>query len=99
MADGSGTIIHGRIVGGPEAGQMTLAHALAAGHVVSRCSAGCGHVESVDTSEWEASRPTREASLRVLARHLRCMCGCKEVRVEVWPVRPEPVQRRAYFWR
>lgn len=101
MADGiGGIVVHGRIVAGAEASAMTLDTALGAGHLVSKCAASCGHIESVDTSEWHASR-SRTDTLQVLARHLRCICGCREVRLEVWPMVPtnESGEHRTYFWR
>ncbi len=101
MADCSGeVIIHGRIVAGRQADELTLATALGAGHVVSHCPA-CGHRESADVTWWERSAVDRAASLGALCGRLRCVCGSKRVALEVWPVTPRAVEerRRVYHWR
>ena len=101
MADcGAEVIIHGRIVTGREAEKLTLATALAAGHVVSHCPT-CGHRERTDTSWWERSEPERAYRLGVLRNRLRCACGSKTVALEVWPVTVRAVegQPRIIHWR
>ena len=98
MADGN-IIVHGRVITGLEAGDMSLEAASGAGHIVTRCPR-CGHRESTDTAWWRRSKGDRESSLGVLSRRLRCMCGSKEVCLEVWPVtlgiEDHP---RTYQWR
>ncbi len=93
-------VVHGRIIAAREADGLSLEAALGAGHVVSRCPA-CGHRESADTSWWVGSALDRWASLGVLRRRLRCICGSRAVALEVWPVspHPRPEPRRMYPWR
>lgn len=42
----------------------------------------------------------RQFSLGVLGRRLRCLCGNRDVTLEVWPVAPvQEAPRRTYHWR
>lgn len=97
---GGEVIIHGRIVAGREADELTLAAALGAGYVVSHCPV-CGHRESTDLTWWERSAVDRRAPLGALSGRLRCACGSRRVALEVWPVTPRAMEerRRLYHWR
>jgi hypothetical protein len=99
MADGS-FIVHGRVITGLEANRMSLEDATGAGHVVTRCPR-CRHRESTDVSWWMRSKTERGHSLDVLSRRLRCLCGCKDVALEVWPVAPalNEATPRTFHWR
>ena len=76
---------------------MQLRDALAAGHVVAHCR--CGHAESIDTHWWQNSRADLEAHLGTLSRRVRCICGAKDVELQVWPLEPLGVRHRTYLWR
>ena len=99
MADGN-LIVHGRVIGGTEAGLMSLEQADSAGHVVSRCPR-CGHRESTDASYWRRSAGDRQASLGTLSKRLRCICGNRDVTLEVWPISPtlNEDRLRIFHWR
>jgi hypothetical protein len=99
MADGN-IIIHGRVIAGLEASGMSLEDADGAGHVVTRCP-HCDHRESTDTSWWRMSHWDRQASLGTLSRRLRCLCGHRDVTLEVWPVVPclDEETPRTFHWR
>jgi hypothetical protein len=98
MADGN-FLVHGRLIVGREAEQMSLEDASRAGHVVTRCPR-CAHRESTDVSWWTRSKSDRQMSLGILSRRLRCLCGNREVALEVWPVAPAHEDlRRTFHWR
>ena len=99
MADGS-LIVHGRVIGGVEAGSLSLEAAELAGHVVSRCPR-CGHRESADVAYWRRSSGDRSTSLGTLSKRLRCMCGNRDVALEVWPISPSlhEDRPRIVHWR
>ena len=99
MADGD-IIVHGRVIQTAEASRLSLVDAEGAGHVVARCP-HCGHRESANTAPWRGSRWDRTATLGTLSRRLRCLCGSREVSLEVWPVTPGPQETKArtFHWR
>jgi hypothetical protein len=71
MPDGN-FIVHGRLIVGLEAQDMSLEDAQGAGHVVTRCPR-CGHRESTDTRWWMCSGSERRLSLGILSRRIRCL--------------------------
>ena len=99
MADGN-FIVHGRVITGGEAAQMTLSNAVGAGHVVSRCSR-CGHRESANVAYWKRSSFDCNLSLSTLSNRLRCLCGGRDLALEVWPVAPSlrEEKHRTFHWR
>jgi len=99
MADGN-LIVHGRLIIGAEAAAMSLSDAAGAGHVVSRCPR-CSHRESADIRGWLASGYDRALPLSAFRRRLRCLCGSREVVLEVWPLAPAAGEdtARTFFWR
>ena len=98
MADGGGIVASGRVIACEDADAMTLRDALRAGHVIARCR--CGHREPADTSSWRSSAFVMGCQLSMLASRVRCVCGSREVRLEVGPSAPvEPTTRRTYVWR
>lgn len=98
MADGN-ILVHGRLIVGAEAARMSLESAAGAGHVVSRCPR-CSHRESADVSRWMASSYDRVLPLSAFRERLRCMCGSREVALEVWPLAPVLEETpRTFVWR
>ena len=90
-------VVHGRIIAGPEADSLSLRDAMRAGHVVARCR--CSHRESVATEAWRGSGDDAGLSLGILSRRLRCICGAKDLALEVWPLAPANQRGRVYHSR
>lgn len=95
MADGSLSFL-GPIICGPAAGALTLDDAVAAGTVVACCPI-CDHREDVDVQPWLVCRSERQSLLRALGRRLRCLCGSREIMLEVWPAPVRYVGRPIVF--
>jgi hypothetical protein len=100
MADGSGTITKGRIIGAHEASCPSVGE-LRAGETVVGCCDRCQVVDEVDVQRWRAIPRDAATPLSVLALQLRCLCGSRSVTLQVWPVAPHPKPRRRRFarWR
>ena len=85
MADGGGMVVSGRVIAREEADAMILRDALQAGHIVARCR--CGHRESADVSTWRTSAFVMGSQLSTLAARVRCLCGSKDIRLDVIDIR------------
>ena len=98
MADGSGITAGARVVDCGGSDGLTLRDARQTGCIVARCR--CGQEEAPDVTAWLGSAFTLGCPLSVLARRLRCVCGSRDVLLDVRPFRPaEPARRTIYVWR
>ena len=97
MADGD-LIFHGRVISSADAGLRTLADAERSGHPVTRCWQ-CDHREALDSRLWRQRAFDRGLPLAALSNRLRCLCGGRQVGIEVWPVTPGKTALRTYCWR
>jgi hypothetical protein len=89
-----------RVVGSYEPTCPRLSE-LREGQVVVGCCGRCQTVGEVNTANWRKTPREAEGPLAVLQLNLECMCGCREVTVQVWPCPPlsPPDRSRFYRWR
>ena len=98
MADGSATPFESRVINVYDEACPTPS-TLKQGQVVVGCCNRCATVGEVDVGVWRAQPRDAHAHLSVLKGELACLCGCRDVSLQVWPVEPEPATPRSQFYR
>ena len=97
MADGSGRSAVARVWRTFEAGCPTIA-ALQADQALVGCCPRCTRFGALDLTSWRTPHD-RTQSLSVVQLQAACICGCRQITLQVWPVSPEGDGSVPQFYR